>query len=117
MARVQFIEQDLDVEVEVGTSILEAARRVGAPMGDACGAQCACSTCHVYVEQGGELLSEIDDDEEDSLDKAFDVRAHSRLGCRARILREGEVAVRISEESLEAYFNEHPDRRPSRDAG
>jgi ferredoxin, 2Fe-2S len=70
---------------------------------------CACSTCHVYVEEGGELLSEASDDEEDILDKAFDVRINSRLGCQAKLQAEGTVKVRISRESLQAYANEHPD--------
>lgn len=70
---------------------------------------CACSTCHVYVDTGLELLAEASEDEEDILDKAFDVRENSRLGCQARIEKDGEVAVRISKESLDAYYNEHPD--------
>jgi ferredoxin len=109
MARVRFIEQQLEVEVPTGTSILKAAREVAAPEGDACGGVCACSTCHVYVEGGGELLSEASEDEEDILDKAFDVRMTSRLGCQATIERDGLVTVRISKESLDAYANEHPD--------
>ena len=102
MAKVRFIDQDLEVEVPVGTSILQASKQVHAPEGDACGGVCACSTCHVYVEEGANLLSEAEEDEEDILDKAFDVRMTSRLGCQAKIERDGLVAVRISQESLEA---------------
>jgi 2Fe-2S ferredoxin len=57
------------------------------------------------------LLSEASEDEEDILDKAFDVRLNSRLGCQAKILAEGAVEVRISKESLDAFFNEHPEAR------
>jgi ferredoxin len=109
MAKVVFLEQKLEVEVPEGSSILQASKKVGAPEGDACGGVCACSTCHVYVEQGAEFLSEAEEDEEDILDKAFDVRINSRLGCQARIKRDGVIAVRISKESLDAYYNEHPD--------
>ncbi len=109
MAKVIFLEQKLEVEVPEGSSILQASKKVGAPEGDACGGVCACSTCHVYVEQGAELLSEAEEDEEDILDKAFDVRMNSRLGCQAKIERDGVIAVRISKESLDAYYNEHPD--------
>lgn len=112
MTKVRFIDQNLEVEVPVGTTILEAAKQIRAPEGDACGGVCACSTCHVYVERGGELLSEQDEDEEDILDKAFDVRMGSRLGCQARIERGGEVHVRISDESIRTYYNEHPEARP-----
>jgi ferredoxin, 2Fe-2S len=111
MTRVRFIEQGIEVEVSLGTSILEAARQARAPEGDACGGVCACSTCHVYVEQGAELLSPAREGEEDILDKAFDVRINSRLGCQAKILQEGAIAVRISQESLAAYANEHPEAK------
>jgi 2Fe-2S ferredoxin len=100
-----------EIDVPVGTTILDAAQRVGAPEGSACGGVCACSTCHVYVTKGAELLSEQEDEEADILDKAFDVRAGSRLGCQARIERDGEVEVEISLESMQTYENEHPQER------
>jgi 2Fe-2S ferredoxin len=100
-----------EVQAPVGASILEAAAKAHFPEGSACGGVCACSTCHVYVLRGAELLGEQSDEEADILDKAFDVRASSRLGCQCRILGEGEVEVEIARESLEAYENEHPDER------
>lgn len=100
-----------EVEVPVGTSILEAAQKIDAPEGYACGGVCACSTCHVYVSKGANLLSEKEEEEEDILDKAFDVRATSRLGCQSTIERDGEVEVEITRESLEAFENEHPEHR------
>lgn len=111
MATVRFLDQDVSVEVPVGSSILTAAQKVGAPEGSACGGVCACSTCHVYVESGAELLRPAEEDEEDILDKAFDVRMSSRLGCQAIVEREGTVTVRISKESLDTYYNEHPEAR------
>jgi 2Fe-2S ferredoxin len=100
-----------EVEVPVGTSILKAAQKHEAPEGYACGGVCACSTCHVYVTKGAELLSEQEDEEEDILDKAFDVRPSSRLGCQSTIQKDGVVEVEITRESLEAYENEHPEAR------
>jgi 2Fe-2S ferredoxin len=100
-----------EVEVPVGASILEAATKAHIPEGSACGGVCACSTCHVYVLKGRELLSEQEDDEADILDKAFDVRASSRLGCQSRLVKDGVVEVEITRESLEAYENEHPAER------
>lgn len=111
MTTVRFADQGLEIEVRPGQSILDAARKAHAPEGDACGGVCACSTCHVYVEQGGDLLSPASEDEEDILDKAFDVRINSRLGCQAKVQGEGTVIVRISEESLRAYANEHPEAK------
>ncbi len=109
MATIRFLDQGIEVEVPLGTSVLEAAQKSHAPEGSACGGVCACSTCHVYVEKGAELLSEASEKEEDILDKAFDVRMSSRLGCQARVQKEGLVELRISKESLDAFYNEHPD--------
>jgi ferredoxin len=114
MAKVRFPDQNIEIEVPVGTSLLKASKLSGAPEGDACGGVCACSTCHVYVETGAELLSPAEEDEEDILDKAFDVRMSSRLGCQAKIQRDGLIELRISKESLDAYYNEHPNvKRPA----
>ncbi len=112
MAKVLFVDQGLEVEVPLGKSILDASRLAGAPEGDACGGVCACSTCHVYIEEGSELLEEAEEEEEDILDKAFDVRMQSRLGCQAKIARDGDIHVRISKESIDAYYNEHPEKKP-----
>ena len=109
MPRVRFIDQNVEVEVPVGKSILQAATEGHAPEGSACGGVCACSTCHVYIEEGAELLTPASEDEEDILDKAFDVQMTSRLGCQAKLLRDGLVTLRITKESLDAFYNEHPD--------
>jgi 2Fe-2S ferredoxin len=98
-----------------GTSVLEAAEDHGARVGHACGGNLACSTCHVWVEQGFDSLPEIEDKEYDILDKAFDVRAESRLGCQCR-LGDDDVVVTITEESLKAWLDENPDVR-KREAG
>ena len=98
------------VEVAPGTSILEAAGKAGAPVGSACGGVCACSTCHVHVLVGAASLTAKREEEEDVLDKAFDVKPSSRLGCQAR-LEGGDVAVAITPESRKAFYEEHPDAR------
>jgi 2Fe-2S ferredoxin len=112
MPIVKYLKEGKEVEVPVGASILQASQEGGMPEGYACGGVCACSTCHVYVKKGAELLSEMQDDENDILDKAFDVRSTSRLGCQARFQKDGVVEVEITRESYEAYYNEHPDERP-----
>ena len=110
MAKVKF-QGFGEIEVPLGTTLLQASVLAHAPEGSACGGVCACSTCHVYVKEGAGLLSDAEDEEQDILDKAFDVRAQSRLGCQARIEREGVVEVEITRESLQAFENEHPDAR------
>ena len=106
MPKVRFLREQIEVEIAPGETILQAAKRAGAPEGDRCGGVCACSTCHVYVSKGFDALSEIEDEEFDILDKAFDVRPSSRLGCQAKV--HGDVEVEISEESFQAFLDEHP---------
>jgi 2Fe-2S ferredoxin len=111
MPRVRFEPDGIEIEVPVGTSILEASQKAHAQVGSACGGVCACSTCHVYVKQGIDVLEAASDREEDIMDKAFDVKATSRLGCQSRILRDATVVVQISRESRQAFLDEHPDIR------
>ncbi len=113
MPHVTFLnDPGRSIEVPTGTSILEAAKKAHAQVGYACGGVCACSTCHVYVKKGLTSLSPQKDREEDILDKAFDVRSQSRLSCQARLGAE-DVEVEITRESRQAYFDEHPDARPT----
>lgn len=116
MVTVKFLANrqhpELTVDVPEGTTLLEAAKEAGAAVGDACGGNCACSTCHVYIVSGEERLSEQEDNEADRLDLGFDVRANSRLSCQTEV-QDGLVVVEVTEESIDAYENEHPDKRPT----
>lgn len=102
--------QPLTVEVKPGTSILDAAEGCGARVGHACGGNLACSTCHVWVHEGLDSLPDVTDKENDIMDKAFDVRAESRLGCQAKVADQ-DVVVEITEESHRAWLDENPDER------
>ncbi len=107
----------LTVECKRGESILDAAEECGARVGHACGGNLACSTCHVWVEQGLDSLAEVAEKENDIMDKAFDVRAESRLGCQAKIA-DADLVVEITEESLRAWLDENPEeRKKARSAG
>ena len=111
MPKVRFEPEGIEIEVPVGTSILEASQKAGAQVGSACGGVCACSTCHVYVKQGLDDLAVASDREEDIMDKAFDVKSNSRLGCQSKILRDTTVVVETSRESRQAFLDEHPEIR------
>jgi len=102
------------VEVEPGTSLQEAAESASVPMGDACGGNCACSTCHVYVIEGFDSLEEMSDEEDDILGRADAVQLESRLGCQTYVGDE-PLTVRISRESQLAFINEHPEHRDRSD--
>ncbi len=111
-ARIRFEPDGIEAEVPIGTTIRDAAEGVGAQLGSACGGVCACSSCHVYVKEGLEDLSPLELNEEDRLDGAFDVRPTSRLGCQSHVLKDRLYVVEITRESRDAYFDEHPNKRP-----
>jgi len=107
----------LTIDCKNGISILDAAEECGARVGHACGGNLACSTCHVWVQTGLDSLPEVTEKENDIMDKAFDVRAESRLGCQAR-LGGDDVVVEITQESLQAWLDENPEeRKKARSAG
>ena len=113
MPRVKFIDPEgaeAVVEAEPGTNLLELAEEHGIKMGSACGGVCACSSCHCWIREGLDSLPEMTDAEEDRLDMGFDVRPYSRLGCQAQVQSE-DLLVEITEESIDVWYNEHPDRR------
>ena len=60
-----------------------------------CGGVCACTTCHIWVKDGGKGISEADDEELDRMDMAADQQLNSRLGCQAVITGPGTYVVEI----------------------
>ena len=59
-------------------------------MEGACGGSCACSTCHVIVQddESYDKMEEPSDDENDMLDLAFGLTETSRLGCQVKMSKE-----------------------------
>lgn len=114
LTKITFIDPEgttTEVQVEPGKdNLLEIAEESGAKLGSACGGVCACSSCHVYIREGLDSLEEMEEAEEDRLDMGFDVRPSSRLGCQC-VPGETDLKVEISHESLQTWYNEHPDRR------
>ena len=92
--KVTFLPLNISVEVDVGTSILEAALENGVNLDHNCGGVCACTTCHVIVKRGDDSLSEIDDAEDDRLSQAEGLTLHSRLGCQA-VVESGDEDVTV----------------------
>jgi ferredoxin, 2Fe-2S len=106
--------EPVEIDVPAGTTVLAAAQKADAQVGYACGGNCACSTCHVYVKEGYDSLSEQEEAEEDILDKAFDVRPTSRLSCQSKIGNQNLVCL-ITRESRQAYLDEHPEARAEKE--
>ena len=74
-------------------SFLDVSKHFDLGLEHACGGNCACTTCHVIVRQGAQNLSELQDDEADRLDTAWDLTPDSRLGCQAVIT--GDVVCEL----------------------
>jgi 2Fe-2S ferredoxin len=81
--------------VEPGQSILEIALKNDIDLHHNCGGVCACSTCHLYVQQGEQHLEELSDKEEDFIDRAVNPRLNSRLGCQC-LLQEGQGSIVVT---------------------
>ena len=88
-------------------SILDVALNYGIRLDHACGGNCACTTCHVWVKEGAENLSDMDDDEADRLDMAADLQLNSRLGCQAVITKPGNVVIEIPAWNRNYVSEEH----------
>jgi ferredoxin, 2Fe-2S len=88
-------------------SILDVALNNGIRLDHACGGNCACTTCHVWVKEGAHNLSDMDDDEADRLDMAADLQLNSRLGCQAVITKPGKVVVEIPAWNRNYVSEEH----------
>jgi len=90
MAKITYIDAAgvaRTVDGEAGSTVMETAIKNGVPGIEAeCGGACACSTCHVYVDEGWrEKTGEPSPMEEDMLDFAFDVKPNSRLSCQIKV--------------------------------
>lgn len=84
----------LDLEVKRGASLCASLLKGGVAIEHACEMVCACSTCHVYVREGGDALAEPDDAENDQLDLAWGLEAQSRLACCVK-LQDTDITVEI----------------------
>lgn len=87
-------------QVNPGQSLLEVALTNNIELHHNCGGVCACSTCHLYVEQGEQFLEELTDKEENFIDRAVNPRLNSRLGCQCVLLSgSGTVEVTLPDQT------------------
>jgi 2Fe-2S ferredoxin len=86
--------------VKDGQSILEVALLNEIDLHHNCGGVCACSTCHLYVNQGENNIEELSDKEEDFIDRAINPRLNSRLGCQCVLLPgSGDISVTLPDQT------------------
>jgi 2Fe-2S ferredoxin len=113
MATIHFLFEDKSISGKTVTgnfadqSILEITEDFDVHLNHNCGGVCACSTCHVYIEQGEQFLEEISDKEEDFIDRAINPRLESRLGCQCVILDENAVITVTIPDQKNIIGHEH----------
>jgi 2Fe-2S ferredoxin len=101
MPKIKFLPIDQEVEVPDGTIILDAALDNNIKIDHNCGGNCACSTCHIIIEQGFESLNEMSEDEEDMLDEAENLTDTSRLACQCKITKDMIIKIPPKESDWE----------------
>ena len=102
----EYCPQGAQVEAPAGTSICEALLDNGIAIEHACDMSCACTTCHVIVREGIASLNEMDENEEDLLDRAWGLEPNSRLSCQA-ILEQKDLVVEIPKYSINHAKENH----------
>ena len=94
-----------EVQAPVGHSICEVLLDNGIAIEHACELSCACTTCHVIVREGFASLNEMDENEEDLLDRAWGLEPDSRLSCQAFVAQQ-DLVVEIPRYSIN-HAREH----------
>jgi ferredoxin, 2Fe-2S len=103
MPKITFIEHDgtaHDVGAVSGSSVMQAAVANGVPgILAECGGNCACATCHVYVDPAWrDRTGEPDANEKEMIECVLFVQEESRLSCQI-IVNDGldGLTVRLPE--------------------
>jgi uncharacterized 2Fe-2S/4Fe-4S cluster protein (DUF4445 family) len=105
-ASILFMPSGLRGQVPIGTTVLQAAQRLGVDLESICGGQGKCRKCQVLPQQGefskhgivsrADHLSELTETELPHQSRKR-LKGGRRLGCNARIL--GDLVVDVPEES------------------
>jgi uncharacterized 2Fe-2S/4Fe-4S cluster protein (DUF4445 family) len=106
MSRVVFTPSGLSAEVEAGTSVLDAARRLGVDLDTMCGGRGICGRCQVEPSIGSFPKWSIESDEHalgewTALERDYEFRGNARrplaagrrLGCAATICADAVIDV------------------------
>lgn len=88
-------EKEIKLLAAKGENLLRIALDHHINIEHACGAVCACSTCHVYIDEGEDSLTEPSDEELDRVEEAPGLQINSRLSCQCKITGDGPIAVQV----------------------
>lgn len=107
---ITFEPDNLTGLVAEGSSLLNAAHRMGIKLVDECGGRGECDSCAVTIVRGAELLSSATEAELKHL--SLDRRATGeRLACQTVVQRSGEVVLRVAPEVEQTEENTAKFRR------
>ncbi len=106
LPNAELCPQGQRIEAPRGTSICEALLEHGIAIEHACEMSAACTTCHVIVREGFASLNELDETEEDLLDRAWGLEPKSRLSCQA-ILAGQDLTIEIPKYSINHARENH----------
>jgi ferredoxin, 2Fe-2S len=106
LPHAQLCPQGAEIQAEPGVSVCEALLENGIAIEHACEMSCACTTCHVIVKKGFDSLGELDEIEEDLLDKAWGLTPTSRLSCQA-IVSDDDVTIELPKYTINHARENH----------
>ena len=98
--------QGAEITAAPGTSICEALLDNHIEIEHACDMSAACTTCHVVVREGFRSLNEIEETEEDLLDRAWGLEPNSRLSCQA-IVAGQDLTIEIQKYTINHARENH----------
>ena len=102
----EYCPEGVDIQVPFGTTICQGLLDNNINIDHACDMSCACTTCHVVVRQGFNSLNDMDECEEDMLDRAWGLEPDSRLSCQAMVGQQ-DLAVEIPKYSINHAKENH----------
>ncbi len=94
LAHVKFLPEGKRVVGGIGESVLATARKANVDFLGPCAGRALCARCVLRVIEGAEHLSEVSADERRVLREA-EISQGYRVGCRSRLVGNGEVTVFI----------------------
>ncbi len=95
--------------VATGTYLIDAAKRLGAPVGPGCSrGKAPCVNCLVKINSGSDLLSPIGSIEESLLTPEQRIES-LRLACQVKLEGDGEVIIRVVRRPASAESSASPD--------
>ena len=85
LPHAELCPKGLQFEGKVGENICKQLLSQKIEIEHACDMACACTTCHIIVRKGFNSLNQINELEEDLLDRAWGLTSLSRLSCQAKV--------------------------------